>query len=161
MSTIWHTFAETDQHRKLRDDIRAALGSWRRFLIAVDGVDGAGKSNLARYLAWQLGMSAIETDLFLDSSKVGLNYRFQELRSAISKRLSRDRPVIVEGVAVLRLLRHLSLTQEYLVWVEQEGHDGSHSLGSDIAGYEAEFTPRNHANSIFKRPPDDLTESAL
>jgi len=93
MNTIWPTFAETEQHRKVRDVIRAALGSWRRFLVAVDGVDAAGKSNFARYLGWQLGMPAIETDLFLDDNR-GLNYRLHQLNSVVQA--SRDRPVIVE-----------------------------------------------------------------
>jgi len=127
----------------------------------VDGVDAAGKTNLARYLAWQLGMPAIETDLFLDNSRGGLNYRFDELNSVLHLRLSRDRPVIIEGVRVLLLLRHLDLMHDYLVWVEQQGHEGSHSLSNDLAEYERQFTSRNRANSIFRRPPDDLPASAV
>jgi hypothetical protein len=161
MNTIWPTFAETEQHRKVRDAIRAALGSWRRFLVAVDGVDAAGKSNFARYLGWQLGMPAIETDLFLDGNRGGLNYRRDQLNSVVQARLSRDRPVIVEGVRVLHLLQHLNLTHDYLVWVEQKGHDGSHSLSAELAAYEREFTPRSRADSIFIRPPDDLAASAF
>jgi hypothetical protein len=56
---------DSAQHRQLRDDICRALGSWRRFLIAIDGVDGSGKTTLGRYLSWQIGASLIETDLFL------------------------------------------------------------------------------------------------
>ena len=33
--------------------------------IAVDGVDHAGKSSLARFLSWQLQMPVIETDFTL------------------------------------------------------------------------------------------------
>jgi len=158
---IWPTFAETDEHRKVRGDIQAALGSWRRFLIAVDGVDAAGKTNLARYLGWQLGMPTVETDLFLDTGRGGLNYRIEELNAILQRRLSRDRPVIVEGVRILRLLRQLGLTHDHLVWVEQEGHEASHSLGNDLATYDREFTPRSRANSIFTRPADDLPASAV
>jgi pantothenate kinase-related protein Tda10 len=34
-------------------------------LIAIDGADGCGKSSLASWLAWQLGMPAIQLDLYL------------------------------------------------------------------------------------------------
>jgi hypothetical protein len=61
-------FVVTQDHACLRDAIREALGPWRRFVIALDGVDAAGKSTLARYLAWQLGMPAIETDLYFDAA---------------------------------------------------------------------------------------------
>ena len=100
----WPTFVATRDHTDLRDAIRTALGSWRRFVIAVDGVDAAGKSNLSRYLAWQLGIPVIETDLFLDPKRGGLHYRMDELRSVVLARLDLNRPVIVEGIRILRTL---------------------------------------------------------
>jgi hypothetical protein len=146
---------ETPEHRNVRDSIRRALGPWRRFIIAIDGVDAAGKSTLARYLAWQLGIPAIETDLFLDKSAGGLTYRLEELKRVVDARLSLDRPGLVEGVRVLHTLRLLGLSHDFLVWVEQDGHDGSHALGGQLSSYTNEFSPRDRANVIFSRPSDD------
>ncbi len=157
----WPVFAETEQHRDLRTAVQAALGSWRRFVVAFDGLDAAGKSNLARYLSWQLGMPAIETDLFLDSTMGGLSYRLAELNAVLQARISRDRPLIIEGVRVLQILRDLSVTHDYLVWVEQEGHEGSFALNSDLSAYQQEFRPQSCADFAFKRPPDDSSDSAV
>lgn len=153
------TFTETHDHRRVRDAIRGALGGWRRLVIAVDGVDAAGKSTLARYLAWQLGMPAVETDLFLDDAAVGLNYHIDQLKLVMNARLSLDCPVIIEGVRVLLLLQDLDLDCDFLVWVEQEGHDGSHGLRGALAAYAKEFTPRERANETFIWRPDDSPES--
>ena len=148
---------ETRQHRELRDHIWEALGTWRNFLVAVDGVDGAGKSTLARYLAWQLGMPAIETDTFLDPGRGGLTVREQDLLLVIQARLNRDRPVIVEGIRVLHTLRALQLQSDYLVLVQQEDHEGSHSLCEDLRSYAQEFRPQERADFVFTwrdRAPD-------
>ncbi len=107
MGSTWPTFVETEQHREIRDAIRAAIGSWRRFIVAVDGVDGVGKSNLARYLAWQFGMPAIETDLFLDRETGGLKYYLDQLRSVFHARTLQDRPLIIERLRVLQVLQDL------------------------------------------------------
>jgi len=43
--------------------LRSFCLPWRAMIIAIDGRNGAGKTSLARYLAWQLGMPVLETDL--------------------------------------------------------------------------------------------------
>lgn len=155
MPNTWPTFVETEEHRQIRDAIRAAMGCWRRFIIAVDGVDGAGKTNLARYLAWQLGMSAIETDLFLDRKKGNLTYQLYRLRSVLEARTSLDRPLIIEGLRILQVLQDLNLTCDFLLWVEQDGHDGSHRLGSELELYHRSFNSKTKANAVFRRPADN------
>jgi hypothetical protein len=139
---------ETEQHRQLRDAIWAKLNGWYRFLIAIDGVDGVGKSTLARYLAWQLGMPVVETDMFLNSETEGLVYREGELLAAIQSRFAADRPVIIEGVRVLHLLKALKLDVDFLTWVEMESRSGSQALKLDeyIAGYE----PAKKADFLFR-----------
>jgi len=156
MSMDWPVFLQSEQHTRLREAIRGALDSWRRFLVAIDGVDAAGKSTLGRYLAWQLGMPLIETDLHFNTEQGGLTYHSDALRLTLDARLSRDRPVIVEGVRVLAILQELSLAPDFLIWVEQEGHTGSHSLGEKLSAYQTEFAPRSRADWIFTRP-DDFT----
>ena len=46
--------------------VKEALTPNRRpLLIVIDGADGMGKSSLASWLAWQLGMPAVQLDLFI------------------------------------------------------------------------------------------------
>jgi pantothenate kinase len=161
MLNDWQTFSETEKHREIRDAIRAEMGGWRRFIIAVDGVDGAGKSNLARYLAWQLGMPAIETDLFLKQDERGLTYRLDGLRAALLARTSRDRPLIIEGIRILQTLQDLALPHDFLVWVECDGYEGSQRLGADLDRYQRCFNPKSNANAVFIRKEWDGLESAV
>ena len=146
---------ETVDHRKLRDAIWGRLGSWHRFVIAVDGVDGAGKSTLTRYLAWQLGMPAIETDLFLVHGTGELDYRMDALRDVLANRLDKNRPALVEGLRILQTLNDLGETADFVVWVEQEGREASLSFQRDLADYIAAFRPKERADFVFRRPADD------
>jgi hypothetical protein len=49
----------------LLNRLRSLCLPWRAMTIGVDGRNGAGKSSLARYISWQLGMPVLETDLWL------------------------------------------------------------------------------------------------
>lgn len=146
--TIFPHRQERSEHRSLAASVRSSLREWRRFVIAIDGVDGAGKTELARYLSWQLGMPAVETDLFLIPES-GLTYRQEDLAEVVHGRLRHDRPLIVEGVRILHTLRNIGVKHDYLVWVEQIGYEGSFGLRPDISGYMQSFNPRSTANSVF------------
>jgi dephospho-CoA kinase len=146
--------SETDQHRKLRGAIWSKLNGWRRFVIAIDGVDGAGKSTLARYLAWQLGMPVIESDLLLVRDTGRLEHHLDGLRDLVDARLSIDRPMLVEGVRVLRTLKLLGLDADFLVWVEQREHEGSRRLQAELTEYATEFKPAERADFVFRREPE-------
>jgi 2-phosphoglycerate kinase len=53
---------------ELLDRIKEALTpNQLPLLIAIDGADGCGKSSLASWLAWQLGIPAVQLDLYLTS----------------------------------------------------------------------------------------------
>jgi hypothetical protein len=53
---------------ELLDRVKTALTPNRLpLLIAIDGMDGVGKSSLGSWLAWQLGMPAVHLDLFIAS----------------------------------------------------------------------------------------------
>ena len=54
---------------ELLDRVQTALTLNRLpLLIAVDGMDGVGKSSLASWLAWQTGMPTVHLDLFIAST---------------------------------------------------------------------------------------------
>ena len=68
----------------VRDAIWTKMGAWRSFIVAIDGVDGAGKSTLGRYLAWQLGMPLVESDQYLVQNTGKLDYRNLKLKRLIA-----------------------------------------------------------------------------
>ena len=125
---------ETEIERNTADFAWRALGSWRAFLIAIDGVDGAGKSTLGRYLAWKLGMPLVETDLYLTGD--GFAYHDDDLRKVIEHRLKANRPVIVEGIFVLDRLAELGLTADWrLRVVNHDRTEGSQRFNDDFEDY--------------------------
>lgn len=143
--------AETPQHRELRDAIWADLAEWRAYVIGVDGLPAAGKSTLARYLAWQLGMPAIETDTFLELHSGPHAHRVPELGQVIRTRLELKRPVIVEGLLLLSSLERLSVTPDFLVYVDHRECDPGPSLAEYLESYEQQYQPRDRARFVFKR----------
>jgi broad-specificity NMP kinase len=149
---------ETEQHRQLRDTIWGELKQWRTFIVAVDGIDAAGKTTLARYLSWQLGMPAVETDMYIveDSfQNTGtIGYQSDELRRVIENRLNANRPLIVEGIRVLHTLQSLDFKPDFLVWVEQEGWSGGRVLSELLSEYLNVFKASERAHFTFRRPPD-------
>jgi hypothetical protein len=139
---------ESSEHRTLREAVCLAIGEkWRRFLIGVDGVDGAGKSTLARYLSWQLGIPSIETDLFLERGQGPSALRHEELRRAIQSRLEDDRPVIVEGVFLLKTFESLDLQPDYLIYVAREEYRGTTQF--NFPEYDTRFKCRQVTNFVY------------
>jgi hypothetical protein len=147
--------SQTVDHIRLRDAICSQLNGWRRFIIAVDGVDGVGKSTLSRYLAWQLGMPVIETDLFLVRGTGRLEYRLDALRAVLANRLEMGRPVLFEGLRPLSTLKAFGESADFVVWVEQDGREGSLSFQEELAQYLAAFNPKERADFVFRRVADD------
>lgn len=99
--------------------LRSFCLPWRAMTIAIDGRNGAGKTSLARYLAWQLGMPVLETDLWLSSTSP-VAHCIDELKRLIDARHRCDRPVIIEGVMMLRTLELLGVQPDYFVVVTNE-----------------------------------------
>ncbi len=91
-------------------------------LIAIDGADGCGKSSLASWLAWQLGMPAIQLDLYLTCLEP-VAWITKELGRVIAKRIDRNRPVIVDGVLILDALQQVHRNPDFLVYMAGEGSD--------------------------------------
>jgi uridine kinase len=139
----------TQQHKDLVKCVQKALGEWRKFTIAIDGFDGSGKSTLARFLSWQTEISVIETDMILDSEREGFTYRLDDFKRLIETRHSLNRPVIIEGVLLLRLLEETNLEPDYLIYVEKKDYEGSITLSRDFVEYQAKYRPKDRAHFIF------------
>lgn len=107
--------------------LQPQLLPWRKLTIAVDGVDGVGKSPLARFLSWQTGMPCIETDVLFDPSTSEPIPDTTLLRRLVAARHERDRPVIVEGLFVLASLARAGVAADILIRVSAASHQGSHT----------------------------------
>ncbi len=137
----------TEEHKSLLDDARKGFGEeWRKFLIGIDGRDHAGKSTIGRYLALKMHITAIETDLFMKEWGV---YHDEDLKRVIDARLNKDRPVIVEGIFLLRTLDNLGLEPNYLIYAVNEGFEGSETKRADFIAYEAKYAPKRKAKNVF------------
>ena len=136
-------------HGQLIKKIREQLYPWRKFTIGVDGRDGAGKSGLARYLAWELDLPAIETDLLIVRDATPPAYRYDYLARLVEARHSLNRPVVLEGVFLLHTLKRIGVACDFLVYVESEEDNSSQTLREKLEQYDEEFNPRSKANFVF------------
>jgi hypothetical protein len=135
---------------ELLDRLKQALTPNRLpLLIAIDGADGIGKSSLASWLAWQLGMPAVQLDLYLTSLEP-IQWLTADLRRVILRRLDRCRPVIVDGVLVLDALDQIGCKADFLIRVDDGGR--GNGLTPQIVAYRlrqersADFTIDGYAN---------------
>jgi adenylate kinase family enzyme len=119
---------------KLLEQIKQALTPNRLpLLIAIDGADGVGKSSLASWLAWQLGMPAIQLDLYLINLEP-IQWLTSDLGRAVSRRIDHKCPLIVDGVLVFDALDQIGRKADFLAYVE--GGKGI-SLAAQIASYRS------------------------
>jgi hypothetical protein len=86
-------------------------------IIAVDGADCTGKSSLASWLAWQLGIPTVHLDLFLGPPG-SIQWMVEDLKRAVDRR--GERPLIVEGVLVLDALEQIGREADLVVFVKGE-----------------------------------------
>jgi len=139
-----------DQHRELVSRLQPVVLPWRKLTIAVDGVDNSGKSTLGRFLAWQLGMPLLETDLLLKNRSGEIDHDLVTFTRLLNARHDLNRPAIVEGVLILRTLERVNVTSDFLIYVEATGREGSLVWQRAFKAYAAEYRPRERANYTFR-----------
>jgi hypothetical protein len=143
----------TAEYEAVASWLRNQVVPWRRMTIAIDGVDHAGKSSLSRFLAWQLGMPAIESDFALKPDSPSPAHNADLLGRLIRHRHELDRPALVEGVFVLRALHELQIDPEIVVGVRAKGRTGSHVWQSAFRRYRIEFPRAKLPDYMFKWSP--------
>ena len=110
---------------ELRHHIRLDMGFPHErlpLLIGIDGVDGAGKSSLSAWLSWQLEMPSVHLDLYMIPDANSVAFKSDQLADVVDARLTRRRPLIVEGVLLLDALAAIGREPDLLVFVEKQGH---------------------------------------
>jgi uridine kinase len=107
-------------------------------LIVIDGADGCGKSSLASWLAWQLGMPAVQLDLYLTALHP-IQWLTPELARVVNHRIDNNRPVIVDGVCALDAVDQIQRKADFLVFLR--GGDEGSSLAPQILAYRSRRRP--------------------
>jgi hypothetical protein len=107
-------------------------------LIVIDGADLCGKSSLASWLAWQLGVPAVQLDLYLTDLHP-IQWLASELARVVSHRIDnkkRPRSVIIDGVCALDAVDQIKRKADFLVFVR--GGDEGSSLAPQILAYRSQ-----------------------
>jgi len=138
------------KHRDLLHFLQGIIYPWRKLTVGIDGADGVGKSPLARFLSWQLGMPTLETDMFLEKGKKYPLIRYDELSNLIDWRHSLNRPVIVEGIYLLDTLSRINIKTDVLIYVEDKNFDGSLTWQTELKQYREKHDPLGKADYIYK-----------
>ncbi len=140
----------TTQHRDLCSRCYDAAVPWRWMVIGVDGWTNSGKSTLTRFLSWQLDMPMVDTDLFLSREGWGA-YRWKELQAVVEGRKALDKPLLIEGVGLLALLKRLGIEPNFLIVARNNSRDicDTDEYLAWIGDYEASFKPQKRADYLF------------
>jgi len=110
-------------------------------IVTIDGRDGVGKTTLGRYLAWHFNVTLIETDLFLIPARDYLIHLDDQINRIIERRITMPRPVIVEGVSILQLMKRINRVPAFRIYVSNPRASSSAIMAKKLAAYEAGFSP--------------------
>lgn len=119
-------------------------------IVTIDGRDGVGKTTLGRYLAWHFNVTLIETDLFLIPAQDYFIHLDDQVNRIIERRITSPRPVIVEGISMLQLMKRINRVPDFAIYVTNPQHSGSRLLEQRLSAYEAAFSPSTKANIVVE-----------
>ena len=144
-------------------ELRVFVLPWRTLTIGIDGRMGAGKSTLGRFIAWQLGMPLIETDMWMHRRHLPIGYRYSELAQIVRARRADERPTIIEGVKLLETLERIDVRCDFLIWLRSNEDPTSEEELSeilrsgtrvaDVESYIRSYDPESHASRVLKIVP--------
>jgi uridine kinase len=119
-------------------------------IVTIDGRDGVGKTTFGRYLAWHFNVTLIETDLFLIPAQDYLIHLDDQVNRIIERRITSPRPVIVEGISILQLMKRINRVPDFSIYVTNAQHSSSRLLEKRLSAYEAAFAPSATADIVVE-----------
>ena len=99
-------------------EIRKLLTSKKYHLVGIDGIDGAGKSTLAKELSTALDITHINLDDYVEKEKGNFVdfIDFEMLNESINKS---ETTVIVEGICLLEVLSRIGRSLDLLIYIKR------------------------------------------
>jgi len=119
-------------------------------IITIDGRDGVGKTTLGRYLAWHFNVTLIETDLFLIPTRDHVVYLDDQINRIIERRITSPVPVIVEGVAMLQLMKRINRIPDFSMYLTNPRQSSSPTVERRLSPYEVAFAPSKKAKLVVQ-----------
>ena len=119
-------------------------------IVTIDGRDGVGKTTLGRYLAWHFNVTLIETDLFLIPAQDYLIHLDDQVNRIVERRITSPRPVIVEGISMLQLMKRINRVPHFSIYVVNPQQSSSKLLEQRLCSYEAAFAPSARATIVVE-----------
>jgi hypothetical protein len=95
-------------------------------------------------------VTLIEADLFLIPSRDYLTHLDYQVNRIIERRFTLPRPVIVEGVSMLQLMKRINRVPDFAIYVTNPQHSGSRALEQLLSAYEAAYAPSTKANLVVE-----------
>jgi hypothetical protein len=119
----------------------------RATIIGIDGRRGVGKSSLAHWLAWHLGIAVVHLDMFRAAGADGLlsDWRADHLLAAVKSRYDDDRHTIIEGARLLEAMSAIGMRVDRLIFVQGDPADDRSPL---VARYLERFDPESVATDL-------------
>ena len=121
-------------------------------IIAIDGLNGVGKTNLGRYLSWYFKLPIIEIDQYRISAKG--DFLFDEIKRLVALQVDqRNRPIIVDGVAIQWVLRRIERSPDCHIFVKNShpsdsSYDRDDELGRYLEQYFQKEKPEESADVV-------------
>ena len=130
-------------------ELTHVLKSKAEVVIGIDGYLGAGKTTVANELSRKLGYRCIHIDEYLEPHQSDY---FKNLDLTSLKAATDQRPLIIEGLCLLKVLDQLQVNVDFLVFVMGIGPNRKKmdkNLFDEADNYILSYRPTQKADIIF------------